>query len=85
MQDSCDDILRLAPDCDHTTLRFSPAEGFLLSRVDGYTPWRLLREIGGLPAEEVDLCLESWLARGILLDPRQGTRSARRPESASAG
>lgn len=83
MQDSCDDILRLAPDCDHTALRFSPAEGFLLSRVDGYTPWRLLREIGGLPAEEVDLCLENWLARGILLAGPSNDRAASRPAQSS--
>lgn len=66
-RNSCDEILSLAPDCDPSVLRFSPAEGYLFSRVDGYTPWRLLREMGGLPADEVDLCLENWLARGILL------------------
>ena len=30
------------------------------------TPWRQLREMGGLPADEVDLCLESWLAQGLI-------------------
>jgi curved DNA-binding protein CbpA len=58
-------ILGLAPDCDPAALHLSPAEGFLLSRIDGRTPWRLLREIGGLTPEEVDLCLEGWLARGV--------------------
>ena len=59
-------ILALGADCDPTAMPLSPAEGFLLSRVDGQTPWRHLREIGGLTPEEVDLCLESWLARGIV-------------------
>lgn len=84
MEDSCEDILRLAPDCDPATLRFSSAEGFLLSRVDGYTPWRLLREIGGLPADEVDLCLENWLARGILLSgPTADRAESRRAPNAA--
>ena len=65
LRDGGEAILRLATDCDYTAHRLSPGEGYLLSRVDGYTPWRLLREIGGLPAEEVDLCLENWLAQGI--------------------
>ena len=72
-------ILRLAPDCDHTAHRLSPAEGYLLSRVDGYTPWRLLREIGGLPADEVDQHLEDWLAQGILMAGSQPDRAEPRP------
>jgi curved DNA-binding protein CbpA len=79
LRDGGEAILRLAPDCDHTAHRFSPGEGYLLSRVDGYTPWRLLREIGGLPAEEVDLCLENWLAQGILVAGSQPDRAASRP------
>ncbi|MCZ6785443.1 MAG: DnaJ domain-containing protein [Proteobacteria bacterium] len=59
-------ILGLSAGCDPTALQLNPAEGFLLSRIDGQTPWRLLREIGGLMPEEVDLCLETWLARGIV-------------------
>lgn len=59
-------ILRLSSSCDPTALQLSPAEGFLLSRIDGQTPWRLLREIGGLTPEEVDLCLETWIAREIV-------------------
>ncbi len=58
---------RLAPDCDPTKLDLDPAEGFLLSRIDGHTPWVLLREIGGLPPEQVDRCLERWLGEGILV------------------
>ena len=56
----------IKPGCDPTSLRLSAAEGYLLSRIDGQTPWRLLREIGGMTADEVDLCLETWLAEEVL-------------------
>jgi curved DNA-binding protein CbpA len=59
-------ILRLASGCDPTSMTLSAEEGFLLSRVDGHTPWRLLREIGGMDADEADLCLEGWLATGLV-------------------
>ena len=45
-------------------IALTPGEGYLLSRIDGTTPWRQLREMGGLPPEEVDLCLQSWIAQG---------------------
>ena len=56
----------LAPGLDPTALPLSPREGYLLSRVDGRTPWALLRQIGGLPPEEIDRCLERWLKEGVL-------------------
>jgi tetratricopeptide (TPR) repeat protein len=59
-------IFVLAADCDSTQLRLTAAEGYLLSRIDGTTPWRLLREMGGIPASDVDACLERWLEQGIL-------------------
>ncbi|MBW2383416.1 MAG: DnaJ domain-containing protein [Deltaproteobacteria bacterium] len=59
-------IIRLAPQCDPTSLALTAEEGFLLSRIDGATPWRLLREIGGMDADEADLCLEGWLANGLV-------------------
>jgi curved DNA-binding protein CbpA len=59
-------VLRLAPSLDPSGLKLSPEEGFLLSRIDGHTPWTLLREIGGLAPEEVDRCLERWLADGVV-------------------
>ena len=40
-------IPRLAAGCDPTKMKLSPGEGFLLSRIDGQTTWKLLREIGG--------------------------------------
>ncbi|MEN8181941.1 MAG: DnaJ domain-containing protein [Myxococcota bacterium] len=57
---------RLAPGCDPTALPLTPEEGFLLSRIDGCTPWGVLREIGGLPPDTVDRCLEAWLGKGVL-------------------
>lgn len=59
-------VPRLASDCDPTALALSPAEGFLLSRIDGQTSWKLLREIGGLSPSEVDLCIEDWLLQGFI-------------------
>jgi curved DNA-binding protein CbpA len=59
-------ILALAPDQDATQLSLTAAEGYLLSRIDGATPWRLLREIGGIPVDEVDACLSRWLEEGVL-------------------
>ena len=45
----------------------NPQEGFLLSRIDGCTTWGMLREIGGLSPEEVDLTLESWVGTGLVV------------------
>ena len=59
-------VFVLAADCDSTRLRLTAAEGYLLSRIDGKTPWRLLREMGGIPASDVDACLQRWLEEGIL-------------------
>jgi curved DNA-binding protein CbpA len=39
----------------------------LLSRIDGITSCRILRQIGGLPAEQVDQCIERWVKQGVLL------------------
>jgi curved DNA-binding protein CbpA len=60
-------VPQLAPDCDLGSLPLSPAEGFLLSRVDGRTSWALLRELGGLPAGEVDRCLRRFADEGIIV------------------
>jgi len=57
---------RLSPDWNPAGSALTPSEGFLLSRIDGHTPWAQLRQIGGLPPEEVDRCLERWLSEGIL-------------------
>lgn len=58
---------RLAPGWERVATALNPAEGFLLSRIDGHTPWAVLREIGGLLPEEADLVLESWVQTGLVL------------------
>ena len=46
VEDPMGQIFALAPNCDATQLKLTAAEGYLLSRIDGTTPWRLLREMG---------------------------------------
>lgn len=70
-------LIAIASGHDPKQLRLSAAEGYLLSRIDGRTPWRLLREIGGIPAVDVDACLERWLAQGVV--EVVGGSSAARP------
>jgi curved DNA-binding protein CbpA len=79
-----DGVPRLGPGVDPSALRLTPAEGYLLSRVDGRTAWKVLREIGGVPAEEVDRCIERWLAEGVLVvdGARPGGGQARAKASA---
>lgn len=62
---------RLRAQADPTSLALTPVEGFLLSRIDGRTPWTLLREIGGLTPAEVDARIEAWIEQGVLelVDP----------------
>jgi curved DNA-binding protein CbpA len=62
-----DRIPRIAPGWDPTSCSLTPAEGFLLSRIDGKTSWRALRSIGGLGPEEVDRYLERWAKEGYLV------------------
>lgn len=83
-RDPRDQIFALAAGCDATGLDLSAAEGYLLSRIDGSTPWRLLREIGGIPPAEVDDCLTRWVEQG-LLDVVGGGAAAGGPDPASAG
>jgi curved DNA-binding protein CbpA len=71
-----DRIPRLAPGWERCGLTLSPAEGFLLSRIDGATPWTLLREIGGLAPTEADRCLERWLAEGLVIVVSGGSTTA---------
>ena len=44
----------------------TPEQGFLLSRIDGQTPWSTLRSIAGLPVAQVDRCLEDWVRDGLI-------------------
>jgi curved DNA-binding protein CbpA len=60
-------IPRLASRWDPSDMQLSPEEGFLLSRIDGHTPWTLLRQISGIAPEQVDLCIERWLSEGVVV------------------
>jgi len=73
-------VPRLASGCDPAQLPLSPAEGYLLSRVDGRTPWAVLREIGGLEPSEVESCLRRWFEQGFLELVEEG-----KPPAAAAG
>jgi curved DNA-binding protein CbpA len=76
---------RLAPGWVERATALSPTEGFLLSRIDGHTPWAVLRQIGGLLPEEADLVLEGWLQTGlVLLDDASPTVPAAQPPRAAA-
>jgi len=69
-------VFAVAPDCDATQLSLTAAEGYLLSRIDGATPWRLLREMGGIPVEEADSCLTRWVEEGLLDVVSEGSASS---------
>jgi len=76
-------VPQLSPDCDLGNLTLTPAEGFLLSRVDGRTTWGLLRELGGLPPDVVDATLRRFAELGVvLLDPGKAEVSVERERPA---
>jgi curved DNA-binding protein CbpA len=70
-------IPHLAPGCDPARLSLTPAEGYLLSRIDGITPLALLRQIAALPAADVDRCLERWAKEGVVVWDEAGRKAAR--------
>ena len=74
-----DSVMRIAANCDPNALALSPAEGFLLSRIDGHTPRGVLRRIGGLAPGEVDRLIDRWLADGVLEPVSRGAGQAARP------
>jgi curved DNA-binding protein CbpA len=59
-------IPRLAPGWAAEDIVLTPAEGFLMSRIDGQTPWTMLRQIGGLSPEQVDDYLGRWIEAGAI-------------------
>jgi len=93
-RDFMEQILALSPNFDATQLKLTAAEGYLLSRIDGATSWRLLREMGGVPADVVDACLTRWIDEGVLDivggpscasdDSKTRTRASSEAESADA-
>ncbi len=74
-------VPRLAPDCDPTGLDLTPAQGFLLSRIDGLTPESVLLQLGGLDPDEVRRCLDDWSSEGLVVFGKGGPPS-RSAESA---
>lgn len=77
-------IPRIAPGWDPTSCALTPAEGFLLSRIDGQTSWADLRQIGGIAPEEIDRFLERWLKEGfILVETGELSKTAPEPEPES--
>ena len=78
-----DKVPRLAPGWETRGGGLSPEEGFLLSRIDGATSWHVLRQIAGLPPEQVDRCLERWLKEGLV--ELEAGRSANGQSSALGG
>jgi curved DNA-binding protein CbpA len=72
-------VPRLVEGWESQGLRLTPSEGFLLSRIDGTTSWASLRQIAGMPQQQVDACLERWIAQGIVaVEPAPG--GLERPE-----
>lgn len=61
-----DSVMRISAGCDPSSLSLSPAEGFLLSRIDGHTSLGVLRRIGALAPVDIERCLERWLKGGVI-------------------
>jgi curved DNA-binding protein CbpA len=59
-------IPQLAPGWAPEDIVLTPAEGFLISRIYGRTPWTLLRQIVGLSPEQVDDYLGRWVEAGAI-------------------
>jgi curved DNA-binding protein CbpA len=59
-------IPQLAPGWAAEDIVLTPAEGFLISRIDGQTPWAVLRQIGGLSPQQVDDYLDRWVEAGAI-------------------
>jgi len=60
-------VLRLGDGCDAANLGLTTSEGYLLSRIDGRTPWGVLRHISGMDPAHADRCLEDWLKQGLVV------------------
>lgn len=76
----------VVPGANPSALSLTPAEGYLLSRIDGHTPLSLLRQIGGMPPGEIDRCIDRLAKEGVLafgLPGREPPRSAAAPAAAA--
>jgi curved DNA-binding protein CbpA len=66
----------LVPGWEGRCSGLSPEEGFLITRIDGATPWAVLRSIGGLAPEQADRCLAAWVAAGLVELGRERPRAS---------
>jgi len=85
-----DRVPHVVAGCDPSRLSLTPAEGYLLSRIDGATSLAVLRKIGGMPPAEVDRCVERLVDEGVLAwhaqrgEPPPAAPPAPPPRAASA-
>lgn len=79
---SADCIPSLVPGWESKAAGLSPQEAFVLSRIDGTTPWSVLRDLSGLPADALEGSLERWEAAGLvaLAQAPQGAQRAGRSD-----
>ena len=77
-----DRVPRLVPGWETRGVDLSPEEGFLLSRIDGSTPWGMLREMSGQAAGQLEGCLERWIEAGLVSVDAAERPAAERPEAA---
>ncbi len=79
-----DRVPRLVPGWETRGVNLSPEEGFLLSRIDGATPWGMLREMSGQPSGQLEGCLERWIEAGLVsVDAgKQPEAAGKQPEAA---
>ncbi len=61
-----DRVPQLVPGWEDKAAALSPEEGFLLSRIDGVTPWEMLASISGVDPGRADACLDAWLRDGLI-------------------
>lgn len=81
-----DDLIpQISATWDMGSAQLTPMEGFLLSRIDGRTSCAVLRQMAGIPAEEVDALLDRWVTEGVIcmVDPASDSASAGGGDSAA--
>jgi len=59
----------VTPFLDVGSLKLTPIEGFILSRIDGVTSYREIIMMSGMPPRDVEGILRGLKAQGILLNP----------------
>ncbi|MCP4499915.1 MAG: hypothetical protein GY822_08130 [Deltaproteobacteria bacterium] len=72
---------KLNPDIDVTKLLLNAEEGFVLSRIDGFSDEKAIAQVAGLPSEKVAAILQKLQAEGALLGDSTTTELAKKPKS----